>query len=77
MRNNDFHYEIIKHIVTLSESGDTSKELNIVIYGDKAPKYDLRTWRRCEGKETLLKGLTLTLDEIKALKTALNSIKEI
>ena len=66
-----FDYRIVEHIATLSTSGDTTKELNRVSYNGAPPKWDLRTWRRTDGEEKLLKGLTMTDTEIKALKAAI------
>lgn len=68
-----FSYEIVERIAVLSQSGDTTKELNRVSYNGSPAKYDLRSWRRADGEEKLLKGLTLTEDEATALKAALNS----
>ncbi|MCD7837666.1 MAG: hypothetical protein LUG65_01990 [Clostridiales bacterium] len=72
---NTFNYEIVEHIATLSESGNTSKELNRVSYNGSPAKYDLRSWKRDDGEEKLLKGLTLTAEEAQALKDALNAIE--
>lgn len=63
MQNTAFNYEIVEHIATLSQSGDTSKELNLISYNGSPAKYDLRSWRRTDGEEKLLKGLTLTAEE--------------
>lgn len=67
-----FNYEIVEKVAVLSQSGDTTKELNRVSYNGSPAKYDLRSWRRTDGEEKLLKGLTLTEDEARALKEALN-----
>lgn len=77
MQNTAFNYKIEEHITTLSESGDTSKELNLVSYNGSPAKYDLRSWKRTDGEEKLLKGLTLTVEEARALKEALNSREEL
>lgn len=71
-----FDYEIVEHIATLSTSSDghTTKELNRVSYRGAAPKYDLRSWRRDGDGEKLLKGLTLTEEEMNALKEALKGL---
>lgn len=68
-----FNYEIVERIAVLSENGDTTKELNRVSYNGSPAKYDLRSWRRTDGEEKLLKGLTLTEEEASILKEALNS----
>lgn len=77
MQNTAFNYEIVEHIATLSQSGDTSKELNKVSYNGSPAKYDLRSWKRTDGEEKLLKGLTLTDEEATALKEALNGREEL
>ena len=77
MQNTTFNYEIVEHIATLSQSGDTSKELNRVSYNGSPAKYDLRSWKRTDGEEKLLKGLTLTDEEATALKEALNGREEL
>ena len=66
MQNTAFNYEIVKTIATLSQNGDTSKELNRVSYNGSPAKYDLRSWKRADGEEKLLKGLTLTEEEARA-----------
>ncbi len=64
--------EVIKKIALISglETG-FRKELNIVSWNGRDPKYDLRSWSP-EGMA--LKGLTLTEDEAKELQKALNDL---
>jgi hypothetical protein len=64
--------EVIKKIALISGS-ETGyrKELNIVSWNGKEPKYDLRTWSP-EG--IALRGLTLTEDEAKELQKVLNEM---
>jgi len=70
--NTAFNYEIVERVAVLSRSGDTTKELNRVSYNGSPAKYDLRSWRRANGEEKLLKGLTLTEEEARTLRDALN-----
>lgn len=77
MPNTDFSYKIVERVATLSQSGDTSKELNRVSYNGSPAKYDLRSWKRADGEEKLLKGLTLTEEEASLLKQALNAREEL
>ena len=70
-------YEITERVAVLSQSGNTTKELNMVAYNGSPAKYDLRSWKRENGEEKLLKGLTLTAQEAKALKDALNARADI
>lgn len=74
MAQTAFNYEIVEKIAVLSQSGDTSKELNKVSYNGQPAKYDLRSWRRTDGEEKLLKGLTLNEEEMEALKQALATL---
>jgi hypothetical protein len=64
--------EVIKKIALISGS-ETGfrKELNLVSWNGKEPKYDLRTWSP-EG--IALRGLTLTEDEAKELQKVLNEM---
>ena len=64
--------EVIKKIAVIS-GPDTGyrKELNLVSWNGAEPKIDLRTWSP-EG--AALKGLTMTEDEAKELKKALNEM---
>lgn len=73
MPSTAFNYEIVERIAALSQNGATSKELNRVSYNGAPPKWDLRSWRREDGEEKLLKGLTLTDEEAAALKAALTA----
>ena len=74
MTDKPFKYEITERIALLSQSGDTSKELNKVSYNGQPAKYDIRSWRRTDGEEKLLKGLTLSEEEMEALKQALATL---
>ena len=61
--------EVIKKIAVLNNSdAGYTKELNLVSWNGREPKYDLRTWSP-EG--IALKGLTLTEEEAKELYKAL------
>ena len=71
--NEPFKFEIIKNIVTLStERSGWTKELNLVSFNDAPPKYDLRTWDPDHQK--MGKGVTLSKDEVAALREALENI---
>ena len=62
----DIKYEITKEIGVLSESAKGwTKELNMVSWNDRDPKFDLREW--APEHEKMGKGVTLTEDEAKAL----------
>lgn len=41
----NFQYEITKHIDTISESPKGwTKELNLISWNNREPKYDIRDW---------------------------------
>jgi len=70
----DIKYEIIKKIGILSTSSrGWTKELNLVSWNDRAPKYDIREW--APDGETMGKGVTLTKEEMAALKELLDEME--
>ena len=69
----DFHYEIVEEHGVLSEGkGGWKMELNLVTWGDRAAKYDIRSWS--PDHEKMGKGITLTKEELGALKKILNEM---
>ena len=70
----EIKYEITKHIGVLSKSASGwSKELNLISWNDREAKYDLRDWSA--DKEKMGKGVTLSKEELVALKELLNAIE--
>ena len=70
----EIKYEIIKNVGTLSTSASGwAKELNLVSWNDRDPKYDLRDWSADHSK--MGKGVTLSKEELLALKELLNSLE--
>lgn len=70
----DFSYEIIKTIGTLSEnSRGWTKELNLISWNHREPKYDLRDW--APDHEKMGKGITLSEEEMEALKGLLDRME--
>jgi hypothetical protein len=70
----DIKYEIVKNIGVLSTSGSGwTKELNLVSWNDREPKFDLRDWSA--DHEKMGKGATLTREELLALKELLNGME--
>ena len=66
----DLKFEITEHIgVISSNEKGWSKELNLVSWNDRDPKYDLRDWSADHTK--MSKGITLTKEEISTLKNML------
>ena len=65
-------YEIVEKIAVLSESSKGwTKELNLISWNDRDPKYDIREWS--PDHEKLGKGVTLSNEEAAILKKALDS----
>jgi hypothetical protein len=70
----EIKHKIIKTIGVLSTSAkDWTKELNLISWNDRAPKYDLRDWAPEHKK--MGKGVTLSKEDLLALKELLNTIE--
>lgn len=62
----EFKYEIVKELGVISEgSKGWTKELNLVSWNDKEPKFDIRDW--APDHEKMGKGVSLTEEEMQAL----------
>ena len=69
----DIKFEIVKKIGVLSKSEKGwSKELNLVSWSDREPKYDIRAWS--PDREKMSKGITLSVEELVALKELLGKM---
>jgi hypothetical protein len=70
----EIKYEIIKQVGVLSKAASGwAKELNLISWNDREPKYDLRDWS--PDREKMGKGVTLSKEELSALKELLNTIE--
>lgn len=70
----DIKFEIEKELGVIDESAKGwKKELNLISWNGKEAKYDLREWS--PEHEKMGKGVTLSNDELKALKELLNSME--
>ena len=62
----EFKYEIVKELGVISEgSKGWTKELNLVSWNDKEPKFDIRDW--APDHEKMGKGVSLTEEEMQTL----------
>lgn len=62
----EFKYEIVKELGVISEgSKGWTKELNLVSWNDKDPKFDIRDW--APDHEKMGKGVSLTEEEMQTL----------
>lgn len=67
-------YEIIETVGVLSESPKGwTKELNLISWNEREPKYDIRDW--APGHEKMGKGVTLTEEELSKLGDVIKSRK--
>jgi hypothetical protein len=72
----EFKYEIVERIAVLSSSSKGwTKELNLIKWNDRDPKYDIREWSPDGSK--MGKGITLSNDEVTTLKKALSERKDV
>ena len=70
----EIKYEIIKTIGIISTSAKGwTKELNLISWNDREPKYDLRDW--APDHEKMGKGVTLSDEELRALKKLLGELE--
>ena len=68
----EIQYEIVKEIAVLSKSDSGyTKEINLISWNGKEPKYDVRSFS--PNREKCGKGITLTADEAAALLEALQN----
>ena len=71
---NEIKYEIIKTIGVLSTSASGwKKELNLISWNEREPKYDLRDWSADHSK--MGKGVTLSAEELSALREVLQGME--
>lgn len=69
----EIKYEITEELAVLSESAKGwTKELNMVSWNDREPKFDIREWS--PEHERMGKGVTLNKEEMKKIKDILNKI---
>lgn len=73
MLKTEISFEIVEHIGVLSTgSKGWTKELNLISWNGREPKYDLREWSPEHDK--MGKGVTLSKDELDALKGILEKL---
>ena len=66
-------FKIEQNIATLSDKDGITKEFNLIKYKDlKNNILDIRKWDNNNDDKKMLKGITLTDDEARKLKDALN-----
>lgn len=74
MSSTEIKYEIVRKVGVLSKTASGwEKQLNLISWNDREPKYDLRDWSG-DGMK-MGKGVTMTRDELLALKELLIDMK--
>ena len=69
----ELKYEIVEHLGVISENAKGwTKELHLVSWNEREPKYDIRDWAPEHAK--MGKGITLSADEAASLKEILAQI---
>ncbi len=69
----EFTYEIVEEIAVLSENDKGwRKELNLIAWNGRDPKFDIRDW--APNHEKMGKGVTLTQEELKQLGAVLSKL---
>ena len=59
-------------ILSQSEDGKYTTEVNMISYNDKRPKLDIRRWNKKDGK--MLKGVALSWEETQKLVEILQEL---
>lgn len=69
----EFLYEILEEVAVLSENArGWRKELNLISWNGRPPKFDLREW--APDHEKMGKGITLTNEEFAELSKTIKSM---
>ena len=77
----DIDYEIVMQIGVVSQSASGwTKELNLISWNGRAPKYDIRDWSADDGAagdagRKMSKGVTFSKEELLALRDILNRLE--
>ncbi|MFA9557976.1 YdbC family protein [Evansella sp. AB-rgal1] len=70
----EIKYEIVETLAVLSQSPKGwNRELNLVSWNGREPKYDIRDWS--PNHEKMGKGLTFSKEELSKLKDVLEELK--
>ena len=69
----EFSYEILEEVAVLSENArGWRKDLNLISWNGRPPKFDLREW--APDHEKMGKGITLTNEEFAELSKTIKSM---
>lgn len=65
-------YKIIKNLASFPDGGEWTKELNVVSWNGRLPKYDIRKWSLDHTR--MSKGITLNQEEMRILADTLERL---
>lgn len=69
----EFYFELLEQYGTLSENAKGwTRELTLIRWNGKAPKYDLRDW--APDRLKMGRGISMTLEEVLHLRELLNGL---
>ncbi|MFF2177595.1 YdbC family protein [Lysinibacillus sp. NPDC058147] len=72
----EIKYEIVETVAVLSEGNKGwKKELNLISWNGREPKYDIRDWS--EDHTKMGKGVTLSLSELQVLKESIVKLSDL
>lgn len=71
----ELKYTIVQSLGVLAETAKGTKELNMVSWNERPPKYDIREW--WDDYTQMSKGLTFSREELLALKKLLNGLDDL
>ncbi len=70
----EFKYEITQRIAVLSQNANGwERQLNLVSWNEREPKYDIRDWSPDGSK--MGKGISMTAEELAILKDVLAELE--
>ncbi len=70
----EFKYEITERIAVLSQNPNGwERQLNLVSWNEREPKYDIRDWSPDGNK--MGKGISMTAEELNVLKGILEELE--
>lgn len=76
-KKDELNYDVLKVFGTLDSDSAMPKELRLISWNGKEPKYDLRGWGTDEdGNITMTKGITLDAEELQSLFDILTEMND-
>ena len=76
-KEDDFKYEVVEECGTLGQrNGGYELKLRLIKWNGNDPKYDLRCWKETDEGEKMLKGQTMSGEELEALYGILKGMAE-